>query len=204
MAAEGEHGEGDQGVGDVEAERDAGDESDLGVDRFDPAVGQAVLDRGEDRGPVFHDPALQVDEGGDAAAAGPADPVVERRGCLGRVETEDQPEAFFEQVGPVQPGVGLGDPGELGLLLVGEVLRVLPQRVPGMLQRFGVAGRRGRPRRRVTAPRAAFQACRRTSSRASVAHCTTWNGSAQRTAFGQRFATTVAIQSAPSAETWVI
>ena len=37
-----------------------------------------------------------------------------------------------------------------------------------------------------------------------MAHFTTWNGSAQRTALGQRFATTVVIQSAPSALTWLI
>ncbi len=42
-----------------------------------------------------------------------------------------------------------------------------------------------RPARRWrTAPRAVFQGWRRTSSRASVAHDTTWNGSAQRTAAG--------------------
>lgn len=70
VAAEVEHGQGDEGVGGLEAEGDAGDEADLGVDRFDAAVGQAMLDRGEDRGLVFDDAALQVDEGGDAAAAG--------------------------------------------------------------------------------------------------------------------------------------
>ena len=47
---------------------------DLGVDRLDAPDRRAVLDRGKDRGLVFDDPALQVDEGGDAAAAGPADP----------------------------------------------------------------------------------------------------------------------------------
>jgi hypothetical protein len=37
-----------------------------------------------------------------------------------------------------------------------------------------------------------------------VAHATTWNGSAQRTAPGQCSATAAAIQSAASALTWVI
>ena len=41
-------------------------------------------------------------------------------------------------------------------------------------------------------------------SSASIAQATTWNGSAQRIAFGARRATTRAIQSAMSAETWVI
>jgi hypothetical protein len=35
--------------------------------------------------------------------------------------------------------VGLGDPGELGLLAGGEILGVLPQRVPGVLQLTGAA-----------------------------------------------------------------
>src|SRR4029450_4736602 len=49
--------------------------------------------------------------------------------------------------------------------------------------------------------RALFQTSRRTWSSASVAHLTTWNGSAQRTAAGQRRATTAAIQGAASALT---
>jgi hypothetical protein len=110
--------------GGLEAEGDADDEADLGVDRFDAAVGQAVFDRGEDRGLVFDDAALQVDEGGDAAAAGPADPGLEGIDGFLVVELEGQPESFLEQVGPVQRGVGLGDPGQLGLLPAGEVLGV--------------------------------------------------------------------------------
>ena len=48
MAAEAEHGEGDEGVGGFEAERDAGDESDLGVHCYlDASLGEAVLDGGE-------------------------------------------------------------------------------------------------------------------------------------------------------------
>src|SRR5659263_526744 len=67
----------------------------------------------------------------------------------------------------------------------------------------------GRPRPRLAslvraALRASFHARRRTSSRASVAHFTTWNGSATRTAFGQVAATMESMKSAPSALTWVI
>ena len=69
MAAEAEHREGDQGVGCSESERDSGDESDLGIHRFDPAVGEAVLDRGEDRSPVLDDRFLQLHERGDPATA---------------------------------------------------------------------------------------------------------------------------------------
>ena len=44
---------------------------------------------------------------------------------------------------------------------------------------------------------------RRTSSRALVAHATTWKGSGHSTARGARAETTVWMNSAPSAETWV-
>ena len=48
VAAEAEHRERDQGGGGTESEGDAGDEADLGVDRFDQRVGEAVLERGVD------------------------------------------------------------------------------------------------------------------------------------------------------------
>ncbi len=75
---------------------------------------------------MFDDPALQVDVRRDPAAARPPDPGLERFDCLLVGQLEDEPEAFLEQVGPVQSGVGLGDPGQLGLLPGGEVLGVLP------------------------------------------------------------------------------
>jgi hypothetical protein len=75
-------------------------------------------------------------KGGDPAAAGPADPDFEGFfGLIGR-ELEDQSETFLEQIGTVQPGVGLGDPGQLGLLRGGQALGVLPQREPGVLERL--------------------------------------------------------------------
>jgi len=52
--------------------------------------------------------------------------------------------------------------------------------------------------------RASFQARRRSASSASVAQATTWKGSAQRIAPGHRSVTTSLIQSAASADTWVI
>jgi hypothetical protein len=55
-------------------------------------------------------------------------------------EGEHQPEAFFEEVGAVQAGIGLGDPGELVVLAVGQVLGVLPQGVAGLFQGGGVTG----------------------------------------------------------------
>ena len=79
MAAEVEHGQGDEGFGGLEAEGDAGDEPNLRVHGLDTSVGQAVLDRGEDRGLVLDDAALELDEGGDAATSGPADPAFQGR-----------------------------------------------------------------------------------------------------------------------------
>lgn len=71
MTAEVEHGGGDEAVGCLESERDSGDESDRGVHEHDPAVGQAVLDGGQDRVLASGYLAMQVDERRDPAAAGP-------------------------------------------------------------------------------------------------------------------------------------
>jgi len=73
--------------------------------------------------------------------AGPPDPFLKRRGGLVGGQLEHQAQSFLEEVGPVQPGVGLGDPGQFRLLPGGEVLGVLPQRVPGTLECFRVPGR---------------------------------------------------------------
>jgi len=51
VTAEAEQGEGDQGIGGLEPERDSGDQAGLGVGRLDQAVGQVVLDRGEEGSP---------------------------------------------------------------------------------------------------------------------------------------------------------
>ena len=91
MPAEGEHGQGDQGVGVGEAEGDAGEESDLGVDRFDESVGQAVFDGGQDLGAVGEDAALEGDERFDAAAPCPGDPPVQCLAGLVDGEFEDRP-----------------------------------------------------------------------------------------------------------------
>ncbi len=47
--------------------------SDSRVDRFDASVGESVFDRGEDRGAVFDDAALEFHECGDAALSRPCD-----------------------------------------------------------------------------------------------------------------------------------
>ncbi len=61
MGAEAEHGEGDEGLWSVEPERNAGDEPDLVVGRFDQRVRQSAVEGGVDRCAVFDDASLQVD-----------------------------------------------------------------------------------------------------------------------------------------------
>src|SRR5439155_16638253 len=78
VAAEGEHGERDQRVWVLEPERDAGEEPDLGVGRFDEPVGQSAVERDVDGVAVTNDALRELDERGDPAAAGPLDPTVER------------------------------------------------------------------------------------------------------------------------------
>lgn len=109
-AAEGEHGEGDEGVGGFESEGHALQESDLRVGGLDEAVGEAVLEGRVDRGPVAADLLAEFDEGRDAAACGPADPLVEGLFALVAFDGEDVAEAFFQEVGAVEAGVGLRAP----------------------------------------------------------------------------------------------
>jgi hypothetical protein len=78
VAAEGEHGWGDERVGGVESERDAGQEPDLGVGGFDQSLGQAVLEGGVNRVAVSNDAARHFDKHPDATAPRPRDPPVQR------------------------------------------------------------------------------------------------------------------------------
>ncbi len=66
----------------------------------------------------------EVDEGRDAEAAAPGQPA--GQGGLAGLALGDEhvAQTFFEQVGAVQAGVGLGDPGQLVPLPVGEVVGV--------------------------------------------------------------------------------
>jgi len=57
--------------GDLNPNAIRGEQADLGVDRLDAAVGQALGEGGLDVGPVPGDRLGQFDEGGDAAAPGP-------------------------------------------------------------------------------------------------------------------------------------
>jgi hypothetical protein len=89
-----------------------------------------VLQRRVDRDAVLDDALGEIDEGRDAAAPGPAQPAVQQRLTGLALEDEDLPELLFEQVGPEQLVVDLGDPGELGLLPVGEVVESARSAVP--------------------------------------------------------------------------
>jgi hypothetical protein len=98
------------------------DEASLGVDRLDEGV--AVPD----------DALLQLDEAGQPAAVGPADPPVQGLDGLAPAafgDGEHGAQALLERPRPVQRGMGLGDPGQLLTLVLGKVLGVLPQRPPG-------------------------------------------------------------------------
>ena len=136
-AAEAEHRECDQGLGGAESERDPGDQADLGVDRFDQGVGEAVLERGVDPRSDGPDAFGEVHEGGDARSASPGEPSVECVFAGLAFDREHVAQALFEQVAAVQARVGLG---ELVALAVGEVLGVLPEGVAGALERSGVTG----------------------------------------------------------------
>ena len=116
-----------------EAVGGAGDEPDFGVDRFGESVGEAVFEGCVDGVAVPLDCASEFDEGGDAAALCPGDPVVEGVFAGLAFDGEDVAQALFEQVAAIEARVGFGDPVELVALVVGEVLGVLPERVTGVL-----------------------------------------------------------------------
>ncbi len=99
-----------------------------------------MLDGGEDGFAVAADAGTEGDEGIEAASGGPAQPPVQGLDGFVAGQLEDQSQTFLEQVGAVEAGVGLGDPGQLVGLSFGEVLGVLPQCLAGPFQGSGVAG----------------------------------------------------------------
>ena len=143
MCSEGEHGEGDEGLVAVEPERDAGEESDLGVRGFDEALGEAGVERGVDRGAVGAMRRWRCTNAGMRERRAQFDPSVERGFAFFAFDREHVAQSFFEEIGAPESRVGLGDPVELVALPAGEVTGVLPQRVAGLGDVFGVAGRVG-------------------------------------------------------------
>ena len=112
----------------MEAEGAAGEQTDLGVDRLDPGVGQAVFDGGDDPGALVGDRARELDEGRQATSPRPGDPAVQQRDRGPGCEAVDLAQLLFEQIRAIEPLVGVLDVRELGGLAVGEALGVLPQR----------------------------------------------------------------------------
>ena len=103
------------------------------------ALDRPCFDGVQDQGLVFLDGLGELDERLEAAAPGPGDPAAQQGAGVGQLDgLEDRPELLLEQVGPVEPAVGLGDPGERGALVAGQVRRVFQQRPPAVLQRGGL------------------------------------------------------------------
>jgi hypothetical protein len=117
-----------------------GEQSQVGVGGFGSGVGQGVFDGVEDQVSVAGDGFGESGEGGDAASAGPGDPAGEQGFGLGQVGLEDHEELFFEEVGAVERAVVLGDGGQGGALVAGELGWVFQQRPPGFLDRGGLVG----------------------------------------------------------------
>ena len=80
-----------------------------------------MVECGVDGLAVAHDAAGQFDEHRDAATARPGDTPVQGLLTFLAFDREHMPQALFEQIGAIQAGVGLGDPGQLGGLAVGEL-----------------------------------------------------------------------------------
>jgi len=93
-----------------------------------------VLDRCEDPVTLLGDRSGEFDERRQPAATRPHQPPVQQPLSGRRRELVDLSELLFEQVGAVEPGVGLLDRGELRGLAIGEVLGVLPDSEPGALE----------------------------------------------------------------------
>ena len=129
----------------VEPERDAGEESDLGVGGFDEPLREAGVKCDIDRCAVRADPALQLNERGDPGSAGPACPFVERDLAVVAFDREDVTQSFFEEVRAPRARVGFGDPVELVALAASEITGVLPQRVARFGDVLRVAGRASLP-----------------------------------------------------------
>ena len=71
VTAESEQCECDEWLGSFEAERDSGEEPDLGVGGLDESLGQSAVEVVVDCGPVSFDLAAEIDEGRDLGSLRP-------------------------------------------------------------------------------------------------------------------------------------
>lgn len=119
------------------------------------------------------------------------------------ISRNNLPQPAFEEIVPTGPGVGLGDPGQLGAPAFAEILGVLTPRISGALEIAGQLtsrARRGVLPGTATAPRGLAAGRRsRVVPRPGVARI-----SSAPDVVGQRSVTTSAIQSAASARTWMV
>lgn len=77
------------------------EEADLVVQAFEPAVGEAVLDRGDDALAVLAERAAELDEGREPGSRRPGEPGAEPLLGLGRRPVVEIAERLLEQVGAV-------------------------------------------------------------------------------------------------------
>ncbi len=136
---EGDHDEGEGGVGGVEAVGPVDDEADSPVESFVAGVVDAEADGGEDAISAFADRLGRGDERFEAAARGlRAEPVEEHSDFVfGQVAGEHGPQCFFEGVRPPQLASFAFQLAQGGGLVVGEVARVFEQRPAGSFEPAG-------------------------------------------------------------------
>ena len=102
------------------AEGSSGDGPKLVVEVLDEAVGEALIDVGEDVVLVFAYGPSELDEGSDSRATGPCEPVVAGSTCsCGLSVVEGGGECLLEQVGAIERSVILLDSAEFGLVFFG-------------------------------------------------------------------------------------
>jgi len=97
MSTEREHGQGDEGLRGAESKRNSGEYSDLGADRFDQSLGEAVVECGFDGPLVFNNAARQLREYRDAAAPSPGGPSVKGLFASFTFDRKDMPQASLSK-----------------------------------------------------------------------------------------------------------
>ena len=90
-----------------------------------------------DPGALLGDRLGELDEGLEAGSSCPFQPVLQQRERVLVGQVVDLAQLLFEEVGAVDRGVELLDERELGLLAVGQVLGLLPEREARSLELFG-------------------------------------------------------------------
>ena len=115
----------------MEAVGTACDEADAGVGGLDATVGQAVLQGGNDVVTLLGDGASYLHKLLDATAACPDEPCVEKLNGSAARCVEDGAELLLQEVGAVEPLVGLLQPREHDALVPSQILWVLEESPAG-------------------------------------------------------------------------